>query len=175
MTRGSPRTRALTGIVLIAVVVGVVLGVTLSGGSGGTTKAQYVSRADVICVTTRSEISPLIKRIVTAAASLAAGGGGSAQQLAPLVERLHDETAAGLSELRALKQPAGARAAIEGFLRPLGRVVDALSAADQDLISGQPLQALALLQEMQPTAAQVRAAAQVYGLTDCSQLLSALG
>lgn len=161
-------------IVLVAAVVGVVLGVTLSGGRGGPSKATYLGRADAICKTARSQTDPLIKQIAVTAASLASGAQGSAQKLAALAEKLHAEAAADLARLRALAQPSGDHAAIERFLTPLHTVVAAIGMAASVLRGGQPLQALGLLQAVQPAAQQLTSAARAYGLADCSRLLAAL-
>ena len=159
---------------LVAIAVGVVLGVTLSGGTSGPTKAQYVVKADAICKTAKTRTTPLIREIAASVASLE-GGSGNVQALATLVDRLHTEAAADLARLRALAQPSGDHAAIERFLQPLTSVVDAMGKAVSALRGGQPLQAVGLLQQMQSTAQQFTSAAQGYGVTQCSQLLSALG
>jgi hypothetical protein len=54
-------------------------------------------------------------------------------------------------------------------------VVDAIGEAASTLRGSQPLQALGLLQQVQPAARQLTSAAEAYGLRECSKLLSALG
>ena len=162
-------------IALAVIVVGVVLGITLSTGSSGPTKAQYISRADAICATAKARTTPIVKQIATAAASLAGGGPGSAKKLATLLAQLHTAAAADLARLRGLTQPSGEHAAIERFLTPLTSVVDAIGTAASTLRGSQPLQAVGSLQQLQPTVQQFTSAAQAYGLSDCSQLLGTLG
>jgi len=175
MSRRSPRFRAFVIVIALAAIAGgVVLGVTLSTGSSGPTKAQYVGRADAICAAAKAQTTSEIKQIAASAASLASGSQASAQKLATLLQQLHTATAADLARLRALAQPSGDHAAIERFLKPLGSVVHALSEAASALRGSQPLQALGLLEQLQPTAQQLTSAARAYGLGACSQLLSAL-
>jgi hypothetical protein len=163
------------GTALTAIVVGVVLGVTLSGGNSGPTKAQYTAKADAICKTATSQAAPLIKQITPLAASLATGATASAQKLASLLGQLHTDTAGDLARLRALAQPSSDHAAINRFLKPLTSVVDAIATAASTLRGSNPAQALGGLEQLQPTAGQVTSAAHAYGLTQCGQLFSALG
>jgi len=165
----------VAGTALIAIVVGVALGVTLSGGSSGLTKAQYTAKADALCKSATSQTTPLIKQVVPLAASLATGATASAQKLASLLGQLHTVTAAGLARLRALAQPSSDHAAINRFLKPLTSVVDAIATAVSMLRGSNPAQALGELEQLQPTAGQVTSAAHAYGLAQCGQLFSALG
>lgn len=163
---------------ITAVAVSGLLALAGCGGSSGPSKAQYVAKADAICTTAHTQTAPLIQQVAAAGASLASGGAGAAsgaRRLASVVQRLHDVAAAGLAQLRALRQPSGDHAAIERFLTPLASVVDAIGQAATALGSGQAPQALALLQQVAPVAQQVASAAQAYGLTQCGSVVSALG
>jgi len=165
--------RTLRVLAALAVLASVAL--AACGGSSGPTKQQYTARANGICKTAGTQIKPLVSHITTLAASLLTGGTASAHKLAAAVSQLHEIAAADLAKLRKLRQPGGDHAAIEKFLTPLSTVVKAIGSAATTLTGSQPLAALALLQQVQPTAAQVTTAAQSYGLTRCEQILGSLG
>jgi hypothetical protein len=138
------------------------------------TKAQYVAQANAICRTVQSQTGPLIKQVTPLAESLilGGGGGGATQKLADLVGKLDSYAAADFARLKALSQPTGDHAAIERFLKPLETIVAAVGQAVSSLHSKTPTAALGLLEQLAPTAAQVKSAAHAYGLTQCKQILS---
>jgi hypothetical protein len=139
------------------------------GSSSGPTKAQYIARADPICASARAQAQPIIAQLAGAAGSLNAS---SARALAPAVSRLHAIGVSYLSRLRALRQPSGDHAAIDGFLRPSAQVVDAVGTAATALAGGDSVRALAQLQQIQPPALDANSAAERYGLRQCGSVLS---
>ena len=88
---------------------------------------------------------------------------------------MHTAAAGSLAQLQRLKQPSGDHAAIERFLTPLGRVVDAIGKAAVAVGSGQVPAALGLLEQAGPVAEDATAAAQAYGMRQCETVLAALG
>jgi len=139
----------------------------------GPTKAQYVREVDAICRTVQSQTAPLIKQVTPLAESLVLGGSASAAgKLASLVATLHADAASDLAQLRALAEPPGSHAAIERFMRPLATIVASVGQAVSTLHSKTPSNALGLLQQLAPTAQQVKAGAKAYGLAPCEQILS---
>ncbi len=144
------------------------------GGSSHADRAQYIAKADAICQAAKKQTGPLIQQLSAEAAGLTSGSAASASKAAGIVEQLHTIAAADLAQLRALKQPSGDHAAIAKFLDPLGSLLNSLNQAASVLRSGQVPQALALLQQAQPTAQQVTTAAQQYGLKQCGTVLSLL-
>ena len=145
------------------------------GGSSGPAKSQFVTKADAICQATQRQATPLIHQITAGGAALVTGGARASRQIAPAVQRLHTVAASGLARLKALAQPSGAKTAIQKFLTPLAKVVDAIDKAAAALSQGQGPQALGLLQQAQPLVQQVTGAATAYGLPQCESILSALG
>ena len=146
-----------------------------SSSSSGPTKAQYVAKADAICSAAGAKTAPLISKLVAGGASLASGSASGARELAPVLAKLHDEAAASLAQLRALKQPKGEAAKIESYLSPLTNVVAAAGQAAASLRAGQAAPALGLLGQVQSDAQQATSAAQAYGVAPCGSVLSALG
>ena len=161
--------------VIAVVTLASVLALAGCGGSSAPAKSQFVTKADAICKTTRTQITPLIHQITAGGAALVTGGATAAHQIAPAVQRLHTVAAGGLTKLKALSQPSGSHTAIQKFLTPLATVVDAIGKAAVALSQGQGPQALALLQQAQPLAQQVTSAATAYGLPQCESIVSALG
>jgi hypothetical protein len=158
-----------------AVALSSLLALAGCGGSSGPSKSQYVAKADGICKAAQTQTAPLINEVAAGAASLVSGGARSARQLATVLERLHSLAAGSLAQLRALRQPSGDHAAIERFLTPFASEVDAIGQAATALDGGQAPQALAHLEQVQPTAQQVTSAAQAYGLRQCASVISAVG
>jgi hypothetical protein len=169
----------------IAIVAVALIALAACGGGGASnttttsakpklpTKAQYVREVDTICRRVESQTGPLIRQVTPLAESLVLGGTASAAtKLATLVGTLHTDAAGDLVALRALAEPAGAHAAVERFLQPLSMIVAAVGQAVSSLHSKTPANALGLLEQLAPTAQQVKTAAKGYGLVPCEQVLS---
>jgi hypothetical protein len=163
---------------LVAALAALALALAACGGgssststSSGPTHAQYVASANAICATAHRQTGPLIAKLKSAAASLLTGG---AAAVAATVTRLHDAAAANLAKLRALAQPPPDQARIGRMLRPLARVITLVGAAARDLAKSEALNALALIQQAQPLAAQVGTAARSLGASQCALVLAAL-
>lgn len=145
------------------------------GGGAGPGKSAYIAKANAICQRASSQTAPLIKQVTSLAGSLTSGSSSAAQRLAGTLGRLHTAAAGSLAQLQRLKQPSGDHAAIERFLTPLGRVVDAIGKAAVAVGSGQVPAALGLLEQAGPVAEDATAAAQAYGMRQCETVLAALG
>lgn len=107
-------------------------------------------------------------------AALAAGSPTvkQAREAAASVEKLHALGTDYVSKLRALEQPSGDKKAIDAFLTPTGRVVDALGDAATALKAGAVVDALAALQRATPLDAQAKRAAGAYGFKQCGSVVS---
>jgi hypothetical protein len=172
----------LADLRILALLVGAaaVLALAACGGGGGTktssgpTHAEYVAAANHICANARSQTASLINEIKSQAGAVVTGSAGGAKALSAKVTRLHDVAAANLAKLRALQQPAADHTAINHMLRPLETVVGDIGRAATALSHGAALDAVALLQQAQPVAAQVTSAAHSLGAGQCGAVLSAL-
>lgn len=150
-------------------------GSSSSSKSGAPTKAQYVAKADAICKAAGEKTAPLIAKLESSGASLASGSAKAARELAPVVEQLHTDAAASLSQLRGLQRPDGQHAATESFLSPLTDVVGAAAQAGSSLSAGQGAAALGLLAQVQTDAQQASSAARAYGVGPCGSVVAAIG
>jgi hypothetical protein len=139
------------------------------GGTKGPSKADYIARADRICLTTKTQITPLVRQLASAASGSVSAA--QARRLAGVVSRLHTMGAGYLASLQRLDQPSGDRAQIQRFLKASREVVDALGRATSELRAGNVTGALALLQAGAPTAEGANAAAQAYGFEQCVSVL----
>ena len=144
-------------------------------------KSQYIAKADAICQTARTQTTPLIRQVTSAAASFASAPRSAqpsaAAQLASTLQRLHAVAAGDLAQLQKLEQPSGEneRAAIERFLTPFAAIVGEIGQAATALSGAQASQVLVLLARLQPDAQQMTSAAQAYGLKQCPTVLPAVG
>jgi hypothetical protein len=112
--------------------------------------------------------------VTSLAGSLTSGSSSTARQLAATLSRLHTAAADYLAQLQRNKQPSGDHAAINRFLTPLGKVVDAIGKAAAAVGSGQLPAALGLLEQAGPVAQDATAAARAYGMRQCEMVLAAL-
>lgn len=142
--------------------------------SSGPTRAQYIASANAICGAVRKQAAPLIAKVKGSVASLITGGASVAKTVAGELAQLHIVAGAGLAKLRALQQPAADHATIAHFLTPLTTVIADIGQAAATLAKDEPLNALALLQQAQPAAAQLTGAAKAFGAKQCGAVLSAL-
>lgn len=150
--------------------------VVLAGcGSSKPTRAQYDAKANAICAQVAGQSASLVGQVATAAGSLSSGGQSAARELAGALQSLHTLTGSSLSKLRALQQPESGRATIAQFLSSYGDVGEAVGQAASAAAAGQPQQAIARLQQAQPAAQRMAAAAKDSGMTRCETLLPALG
>jgi len=151
----------------------------LSGCGGGRSpspsKSAYITKANAICQTARSQTAPLITQVTSLAGSVSSGSPSAAQRLAATLTHLHAVAAGYLAQLERLQQPSGDHAAIEQFLTPLAQVVDAIGKAAAAVGSGQLPAALGLLEQAAPEAQDATAGAQAYGMRQCETVLAALG
>ena len=80
-------------------------------GSSAPSKSQYIAKADAICQTARTQTTPLIRQVTSAAASFASAPRSAqpsaAAQLATALQRLHAVAAGNLAQLQKLEQPSG--------------------------------------------------------------------
>jgi hypothetical protein len=137
------------------------------GGSGGVSKADYVSKADAICLSAQSQAGPLVAQLVTVGSVTPA----SARGLAPAVRSLQAIGASYLAQLRKLQLPSGDHTMVDSYLSSSSQVVGALGGAADALGGGRPAVALALLGQMRPVAQRANAAARAYGLQRCASVL----
>jgi hypothetical protein len=143
-------------------------------GSPAPTKSEYIARANSVCKAARPQTGALIAQVEGATASaIKAPSAAGVSALVALVGKLHTSASSTVSQLQALKQPAGAQAGIDRFLTPLSRAVTSLGQATTALSAGQAKQALGVLLQLQAAAPQLAAAAQAYGLSECEGVLSA--
>ena len=157
-------------LVLVAVSAVGLLALAGCGGSSGPTKAQYVAKANTICADARKQTLPLIGALKSSIASVLSGG--SEKPLIRVAKRLNTTASATLTRLRAIARPDADSAKIARFLKPLSGVVADLGQLASTLGAGNTADALAALEREQATGAKVVKAAQAYGLTRCSTLLS---
>ena len=150
------------------------LAVAACGGStkSGPTKAEYVAKLDAICKTAAEKTAPLLKQLEADAPAILSGNASRGREVAPVVQHLHEYGVSILSQLRALKQPKGEKAAIERFLSPLTNVVSAAGAAATSLSSGQVTGTLGLLEQVETQAGQAGSAATAYGAGPCGSVVS---
>lgn len=139
------------------------------GGTKGPSKADYIARADRICLTTKTQTAPLVRQLADAASGSVSAA--RARRLAGVLGQLHTMGAGYVASLQRLDQPSGDRAEIQRFLAASREVVDALGQATSELRAGNVTGALALLQAGTPTAERANAAAQAYGFKQCVSVL----
>lgn len=164
------------GIALLGVLVSLVLVAGCGSSSkSGPTKKEFVASADAICTAAAKVTAPLIAKLEASGAALATGSAKAARELAPVLAKLHEEGASSLARLRALKRPAGEKAAIERFLSPLTDVVSAAGQAASSVAAGQGSAAIGLLAQVESDAQQATSAASSYGVAPCGSVVSAIG
>lgn len=146
-----------------------------SSSSGGPSKAQYVAKADAICNAASTKTAALISKIAAAGPALGSGSAKAAREIAPTVKQVHEEGAASLSQLRALKQPKGDKKAIEGFVVPLTNIDAAISQAASSLSAGKASTALAQLANVQADAEGEISAAHAFGVARCAGVGELIG
>lgn len=146
-----------------------------SSSSGGPTKEQYVAKADAICNAASTKTAALISKIAAAGPALASGSAKAAREIAPTVRQVHEQGAASLAELRALKQPKGDKKAIEGFVVPLTNIVAAIREAASSLSAGQASTALAHLANVQADVEREISAAHAFGVARCGGVGELIG
>jgi len=144
-------------------------------GSSGPSKSEYIAKANPICESARAQTGPLIQEVTKAAVGLAKGQASAVAQLSSGIGALHAIAVSAQEKLEKLKQPSGAHAAIEKFLKPFSEVVDSLAQAATMFGKGQAQQGFALLEQIRPASQLATSGAQAYGLTQCQTVLSALG
>jgi hypothetical protein len=146
-----------------------------SSSSSAPTKAEYVAKADAICKAAGEKTAPLVTKLESSAGAIASGSATVAREVAPVLVKLHEVGASSLSQLRALKEPTGEKAAIEKYLSPLTNVVAAAGQAASSLGAGQPSAAFGLLAQVESDAQQATSAAGAYGVAPCGSVVAAIG
>lgn len=162
---------------LVAIFAASVTGVVLVAGCGssGSTKTDFIAKANAICRSASTKTAPLAQELIAAAASLSSSSGHSAGHHLTTALRKLDSTATNtLTRLQSLKLPTADRAEIERFLTAFASANDGLGRAAKAAGSGQPEQALSELKSLAADAGRMVRAAKASRLTVCENALGAV-
>ena len=158
----------------MVVLVSLTLAACGGGGSGGPTKARFVSKANAICKTAAVQTASLEKVVAARVPALVTGNTSSVGTLTTDLAKIHMYAAAALAKLRALKQPSGASKQIEKFLTPLSSIVHSISKGAIALDNRNTAAAISALEGAQALPQEIATAAGDYGLAQCGAIFSSL-
>lgn len=172
--RRRPAIRTSSGRPLAAALALVVAGCGGGAPTQAPTQAQYVARANAVCLAASARTAPLVRRLTAAGSALSSGEAATTRAASGALRELHSSTSAALTKLRALRQPTSGDATIKRFLGSL-ETIDVALARAATAGSARLDQALAELEAAAPAARQLATAATAYGMRTCATLFAGLG
>jgi hypothetical protein len=162
---------------LVAIFAASMITAVLAAGCGGSgsTKTDFIAKANAICHSASTKTAPLARQLITAAASLSSSSGrGAADHLTSALRQLDSTATNTLTKLHSLKLPSADHTEIERFLTAFASANDGLSRAARAAEAGQPEQALSELKSLLSDAQRMARTAKASGLTVCENALGAI-